>query len=418
METLSLRQERGDIVDAMSAILDTAESKQRDLTDAEQDKYNTLNEKQSALKARIERLEHAGALNAELDAPMGEPTRPQLENARPKGWVDVLSGKSVEVYDRGECLQSSPINGPGLGDIVKGMFLGPKGNADIQNALSVGTDSAGGYHVPEHLARSVIEAMRNKLRTVEAGAQTVLLPAHDVHMTRVATEPTPSWRAESAAVSESDPTFERVTFSSNSLDMLIKCSLEIMEDAIDFDSVVLDLLASCIAREIDRAALFGSGASNQPTGLFNQSNVLEVDLGTNGDTLAQADLRTALSTLSANNAAMPTGAIMAPRTYFDIDAWADTTGQPIQLSPAIAAVPFLETNQVPIDQSHGTANDASCILMGDYSQMMIGVRTELQIQIANELYRANGQVGFFARARYDVQLRQPKAFCKVTGITP
>ena len=81
-------------------------------------------------------------------------------------------------------------------------------------------------------------------------------------------------------------------------------------------------------------------------------------------------------------------------------------------------IPFLDTNQVPIDQTHGTATDASPVLLGDYSQMVIGVRTLLDLQVANELYRANGQVGFYARARYDVQLLQPKAFCKITGIIP
>lgn len=421
MDINAIRHERGEVVNAMRALLDKAESQNRDLTAAEQREYDTLDKKQQTLQARIEREDHTQKLCDHLDESVDTPSRPLIGNGKAKTsgqWEDTFSGKSISVYGKGQPIEIPKVQGPSLGDTVRGMFLGPKGNSDIKNALSVGTDSAGGYHVPEHLVLEVIEHMRSKSRVLQAGAQLVPLPANPVKMTRIATEPTPSWRAEAAAVSESDPTFEQVTFTPNSVDLLVKASIEVLEDSPNFNDIIMKLLSDAIALEIDRAALFGSGASNEPTGLFNQSNVLETDLGTNGAQLAQADLRTALEALYTNNAPAPSAAIMHPRTYFDIDGWAATDNQPLMLSKALQAVPMLETTQVPIDQTHGTATDASTILMGDFSQMVIGVRTALDLQVANELYRANGQVGFFARARYDVQLLQPKAFNKVTGIIP
>lgn len=409
----------------MKAILDTAETQGRDLNAAEQKQFDTLNAKQSALQKQIERIEISNGLQVEVNTPPDNTVRrtnpdpnPEALHNSGQAWIDTKTGEPIRVYGKGEKLPVTHSKGPGLGAMVRGMFLGPRGDLAVQNALSVGSNPAGGYTVPEHLVAGVIEAMRNKSRVMEAGARMVLLDAATVNVARVATEPTPSWRAEGAAVSESTPTFEQITFEAKSVDLLIKSTIELLEDSFNMNELILDLLGKAIALELDRAALFGTGASNQPTGLWNQANVLALNLGTNGDTLEQADLRSAMALLSANNAPPPTAAIMAPRTYYEIDGWTDTTDQPLQLSRALQAVPFLETNQVPINQSHGTATDASTILMGDYSHMLIGVRTSLDLQIAPELFRETGQVGFFARARYDVQLLQPKAFCKITGIIP
>lgn len=425
-DSRDLRYERGQLADEMKAILDSAEANGRDLTPAEQKQFDSLNLKQSALQKQIERLEISNGLQVEINTPpanLGRRTNPVNDpdimlHDTGQTWVNAKTGEPIRVYGKGDKLPVSRNKGPGLGAIIRGMFLGSRGDLAVQNALSVGTDSAGGYHVPQHLVADVIEAMRNRSRVMEAGAQMVLLDAATVKVARIATEPTPAWRAEAGTVSESQPTFDQVVFAPKSVDLLIKASLEILEDAYNMNELILDLLGKAIGLELDRAALFGTGASNQPTGLWNQANVLAVDLGTNGDTLEQADLRAALALLSANNAPPPTAAIMAPRTYYEIDAWTDTTDQPLQLSRALQAVPFLETNQVPINQTKGTATNASTILMGDYSYMLIGVRTSLDLQIASELFRETGQVGFFARARYDVQLLQPKAFCKIAGIIP
>jgi Phage capsid family len=139
--------------------------------------------------------------------------------------------------------------------------------------------------------------MRSKSWVLQAGAQLMPLPANPVKMTRVVTEPTPSWRAEAAAVSESDPTFEQVSFTPHSLDLLIKASLEILEDSPNFNDVITQLLA----------------------------NVLAISLGTNGAQLPQGDLRDAMDALSTNNAATPTAAIMHLLTYYCIDGWVDST---------------------------------------------------------------------------------------------
>ncbi len=56
--------------------------------------------------------------------------------------------------------------------------------------------------------------------------------------------------------------------------------------------------------------------------------------------------------------------------------------------------------------------------MGDWRQLLIGVRTELQIKVLDQRYADNGQTGFIAWWRGDVAVARPKAFDVTTGVRP
>ena len=88
-----------------------------------------------------------------------------------------------------------------------------------------------------------------------------------------------------------------------------------------------------------------------------------------------------LKSISTANGAAPTGAIMSPRSHFDLAGLVDSNGNPLGVPGVVSQVPFLETSQVPIDDSHGTATDASQIIVGDFSQLMIGMRAALRIEV-------------------------------------
>ena len=50
--------------------------------------------------------------------------------------------------------------------------------------------------------------------------------------------------------------------------------------------------------------------------------------------------------------------------------------------------------------------------------MMLGFRTQMQIEVARELYRANYQYGYFAHLRFDMQVTHPQSFGRLIGIVP
>jgi HK97 family phage major capsid protein len=109
--------------------------------------------------------------------------------------------------------------------------------------------------------------------------------------------------------------------------------------------------------------------------------------------------------------------VMAPRTLIKSALLKDTLTQPMRKPDILANVPFLATTSVPINQTHGTSNVASEAIVGDFRQLMFGLRTSLRIQLLQERFLGdNMQLGFLADLRVDVALRHPQSFCEVVGI--
>ena len=71
---------------------------------------------------------------------------------------------------------------------------------------------------------------------------------------------------------------------------------------------------------------------------------------------------------------------------------------------------------MPINEVHGGASTASSVFLGDWSQMMLGFRTEMTVEVARELFRGNYQFGFFGHLRMEMQLTHPESFGRLIGI--
>ena len=196
-----------------------------------------------------------------------------------------------------------------------------------------------------------------------------------------------------------------------------------LEDAPNASTAITDALAAGSALELDRAGLLGSGAGSEPTGIFNAVGVQSISMGTNGAALTNfSQLSQAVQKVWEANST-PTAAIYAPRTAGVLDRLADTTGQPMVPPPSFQTLKRLVSNQVPVTQVQGTSGAvASCAFVGDFSKLIVGMRTNLTIQISSEAGDASGsafsnlQYWIRAHLRADIALTRPNQFVKVIGI--
>lgn len=332
-------------------------------------------------------------------------------------WVDE-KGNAVRVLENTDHFADTRQRGNALGDTVRAMVTGPR-NETEKRALSEGTDSAGGYTVPTPLASWFIDRLRSQSVAVRAGARTIPMDSQTLAIARLETDPTIGWRAENASVAEGDPTFAAVTLTAKSLAGIVKVSRELMADSLNVGEMIENALAQTMALEMDRAAIWGSGASNQPTGVVNTAGINTVSMGTNGAALTDYDpLIDAIYELHANNVPSPTAGIHNPRTGREMAKLKDGDDNPLGIPGMVSNVPLLATTACPIDDTQGTATDASSIVYGDYRQMFLGMRESINIRILDQLYAGSGQIGILVHARMDVQLAQPKAFCELGGIIP
>ena len=94
----------------------------------------------------------------------------------------------------------------------------------------------------------------------------------------------------------------------------------------------------------------------------------------------------------------------------------------MNFNPSVASLEKYATNQVPTNLGGGT--NQTEVYVGDFTKLMIGMRTEIQLEIsrvaadATNGAFANGQVWVRAYLRADVQIAKPKHFEYISGIIP
>jgi HK97 family phage major capsid protein len=118
------------------------------------------------------------------------------------------------------------------------------------------------------------------------------------------------------------------------------------------------------------------------------------------------------------NAPGSTAIVTHPRDAEILALLKDSTGQPLRLPSAIAELPILTSTQIKTDRTQGSSSDASNAYVGDFSQVIVGVRPSLQIRFRElvERFSDNLQIAFLAWGRYDVAIAHPEFLTKVIGL--
>jgi HK97 family phage major capsid protein len=300
---------------------------------------------------------------------------------------------------------------------LRGVATADWTGADHERALAEGTLGAGGALVPAPLSARVIDLARNRTVVFRAGAQTVPMTAQTLALARLTSEGTPAWKTENAAITAADMVFDRVTFTARTLVRLITLSVELFEDADpSSEDVIARSFAGQMAVELDRVALLGTGTAPEPRGVVNQSGVTLTAHGANGSNITNYDWW--LDAIGAVRAAgfEPNAHIQAPRSSTSLSKLKEATTNAYLAAPD-GLLPMLTTKSVPITLTTGTSTDTSYVLTADWSNLLVGIRTNFSLRFLGERFLAdNLQYAFLAYLRADVQLAQPSAFVVDTGV--
>lgn len=395
-----LKERRGAIIKDMRSLLDTAADEKRDLSADEQKKYDDMESSLDKLGTQIasyEKLEQVEAAARES----------RDSNYRPE--PDPITGNTPKKdFRSSEEYRDAFIDGFAR--------LGKNGmNAQHTNALQVGTDSEGGYIVPEEFETMIIKilSLGNPIRS----AARVIRTSSDRNIPVETDDGSFGWIAEEGSYSEDDPAFGRVVLGAHKGGGIIKVSEELLQDAFfDLGAYISELSARRFEALEDAA--FGNGnGSAKPTGLFATAAVAGTNLGGfQGATSATAaitgndliDTFHALGRPYRSRASWVTSdtLIKMIRKLKDSDGqyiWQPglTADQPDR----ILGRPVIVTEGFPT-----VAPAAKSIMLGDLQQYWIVDRIGMVLQRLNELYAANGQIGFKVHKRTDAKLADPKAF--------
>ncbi|WP_454826256.1 phage major capsid protein [Paraburkholderia xenovorans] len=300
-----------------------------------------------------------------------------------------------------------------MGDFMRGV-AGMKTTDGVKASLAVGTDTAGGFSVPNIVMPSILGALVDQSALLSAGASIYPVDEGGKSFTTagIDTLPVPAWRNELGAISETDPTLRSIVSVPRSLACIVRFSRELLADSTDISRAVTQAISQAFALELDRVGLVGSGVAPEPLGLHGMDAVTKIQQI--GATFAYADMLAAYQAQLEHKAPAPTAAIMSPRTRIGLAGMVDTTGQPLNVPPILTDVRQLATNGVP--NNLGTGTNKSLVFIGNFSTVQYVMRERLNLGVLREAYAKTGEIGFLCHARVDVVAYYPQAITVIEGV--
>ncbi len=281
---------------------------------------------------------------------------------------------------------------------------------ETYNALQVGTNSEGGYLVPDEFERVLVEGLEDE-NVIRKLAHHIRTSSGDRKIPVVASKGTASLIDEEGAFSESDNSFSQVTLGAYKIGHIVKVSEELLNDSVfDMQSYIARDFARSIAAKEDSLFLTGTGPK-QPTGLLAATGGAQT-----GVTAASATAITADEVIDLFYS------LKAPYRRKAVFVLNDATIKAVRKlkngsgdylwQPSLSADrpdmllgrPVYTSSFMPV-----AAAGAKVMMFGDLDYFWIADRETRSFQRLNELYAANGQVGFRCWERVDGKLILPEA---------
>ena len=392
-ELMEMRDKRVQSWNAAKAFLESHRGEDGTLSAEDDAIFNKMMDDVDKLGREIARMEKMEAMDVEMSKATSKP---------------LTSAPTTRMEDE-------PVNKTGRGGngYAKNFWNAMRSKSvshEVLNALQVGTDSEGGYLVPDEYERTLIEALEDQ-NIFRQLAHVIHTSSGDRKIPVVASKGTASWIDEEAAYPESDDSFGQVSIGAYKLATMIKISEELLNDSVfDMPSYIAKEFARRIGAAEEEAFFTGNG-TGRPLGILAATGGAGV-----GVTAAKADAVTfdevmdlfySLRAPYRRNSVF----IMNDSTVKALRKLKDGQGQYLWQPAVTAATPDTILNR-PVYTSTfmpTLATGNKTILFGDLGYYWVADREGRSFKRLNELYAPTGQVGFLASQRVDGKLILPEA---------
>lgn len=254
-----------------------------------------------------------------------------------------------------------------------------------------------------------IDVLRNSSSVMQAGARMLAGLSGDVAIPKKATAASAAWIAtEGGAATESEMTTTSISLVPRQLAAFTDITRQLrQQSSLDAEALVRDDLAQSLALAIDLAALQGSGASGQPTGIKNTSGINTVDFGTSPILVPSyakvVDMETAVA---EDNALVGNLAYILPAAMF---GGLKTTEKATNTAQFVVEPGGTINGYRAIVSNQCTAGD---MFFGNFSDLLVGMwGAGVDITVDPYSLSTTGSVRIVAFQTIDVAVRNAVSFC-------
>jgi HK97 family phage major capsid protein len=372
---------------AAGAVLQTAETEQRDLLASEQRSYDKT----------MREAEHLRALQRDVEARTAQRT-----------FVPRTQAGTGDAETRG------------------GLF----GTGVELRALGVGA-GAGAVIAPDQFSANFFDRLAPISVLLRAGVQPIRTERDAIRVPRVNSDPTGAFTAEGDPITPSDPSYTELVMTPVKLAALTVMSNELIADSNpDVVRLVEMQILRALALRYDLAAFEANEAEFK--GLKNVADIqLDSSLGADGDTPDNLDIiAEAITKLQSENA-NATAIFMHPRTWGTFlkikELVADSNKSLLQDSSgsgsdgvrrALYGVPVYLSSQLSITETKGLSVNCSSIYVVDAPQIVPVFRADARIELDRSRLFNSDQSELRGIMRATLAVPNPKAVVRVEGVRP
>ena len=398
MKTSDLIEQRAAIVTRMN------EAHTADNADAFTSAENELR----SLDAKLNRQRAIDAADrADPGIPLNGDTAPEI---RAQSVLETIRYKMGEPCDRAKVEREQAFLEERAGKKADGIYIATE-LFETRATQTTGTSAA---IVPTTFRPDLFTSALTNSTIMQALGATVLTGlTGNVVIPRETGSPNVGWVTEDQALPTGNATFDSLTLSPHHVGAITELSRQlIMQASPAADAIVRQMLSRNIAMEIDRAAINGTGADAQPTGILNAAGIptsaYATDLfTTTANMIAAADL----ANVSTSRGFVTTNGVKGVAAKMRT-----ADGLPIPISATFHDEPVQFSNQVP-SNLNPSANKHG-LIYGDWADFLIGIWSQLDILVnpyAETAY-SKGNILIRAMATVDFGVRRPASFVKATGV--
>ena len=257
-------------------------------------------------------------------------------------------------------------------------------------------------------AGEFIDVLRNASSVMQAGARMLNGLSGDVKIPKKATAASATWiDTEGGAATESEMTTGTVSMVPRQLAAYTDITRQLrQQSSLDVEALVRDDLAQALALAIDLAALSGSGASGQPTGIKNVSGINTVDFGTAPDLVPTFAQVVAMETAVAeDNALLGNLAYIMPAAMYGA---LKTTEKATNTAQFVVEPGGTINGYRAIVSNQCAAGDA---YFGNFNDLLVGMWSGVDLTVDPYSLSTTGTVRIVAFQTVDVAVRHAVSFC-------
>ena len=384
-------EKRKNLLNTMDGFLETHKNSNGALSVEDDATYSKMEKEFDELTASITRAQRRANMEMEMNKPVNAPiTAKPMVMTEPED----STGRASKGYKKN------------FWNAMRRKQMTP----EMVNALQIGTDSEGGYLVPDEYEKTLVEALEEE-NIFRKLAHVISTSSGDRKIPVVASKGSASWVDEEGTIPDSDDAFNQVSIGAYKLGTLIKVSNELLNDSVfNLESYISKEFARRIGSK-EEDAFFNGNGTGKPVGIFNATGGAEVGVTAASATAITADeiidLFYSLRAPYRKNAVW----ILNDATIKAIRKLKDNNGNYLWQPSLTAGTPDTILGRPVYTSSYvpTIAAGAKTIAFGDFSYYWIADRAGRNFKKLTELYAANDQTGFVATQRVDGKLILPEA---------